>query len=195
VKRIVWIVLGILAIIATISLYRLYMNSSPTPDEAVSQYITRITKNTPQKMESVDVISSTYSDREDNEQTLLFRANQRDSQTHFAGYALVRSGPFGWYVRKLQMVGTSSLPEDVLVDLDQSDGSPIIYGQVFLESATGVEAIFNDPNKGNVTISAEIPNDNFVLFGSPYSELVIFKILDANGDVINQFTSDEMQNK
>lgn len=194
-KRFVWIVLGLLLIIAAISSYRLYKNSSPTPDEAVNKYIARVTQNASQKMESVDVVSSIQSDREGNEQTLLFRANDQDSQTHFAGYAVVRSGPFGWYAKKLQMVGTSSLPDDVLVSLDQSDGSPVIYGQVFLENATGVEAIFNDPNKGEVTIGAEIPNDNFVLFGSPYSELVTFKILDGNGSVLKQFTSDELQNK
>ena len=81
-----------------------------------------------------------------------------------------------------------------MASLDWSDGAPVIFGQVFLPRAASVEAMFSDPNKGNVTISAEIPKGNFVLFGSRYSELITFKILDGNDNVLKQFTGDEIQN-
>jgi hypothetical protein len=92
------------------------------------------------------------------------------------------------------MVGRSPLPDDIMASLDWSDGAPVIYGQVFLARAASVAATFSDPNKGNVTISAEIPEGNFVLFGSQYGELITFKILDANGNVLKEFTREELQN-
>jgi hypothetical protein len=193
-KRLALIILGLVIIFGAINLYRLYQDSSPTPNDAVSDYAIRITSNTPQKIKSVTVVSSMKSDSKGIEQTLLFRANEQGSQIHIAGYAIVRKNLFGWYVVKLQMTGKSPLPNDVMASLDWSDGAPVIYGQVFLANAAKVEAVFSDPNKGNVAISAEIPAGVFVLFGPQYNELTQFKILDVNGNVIKQFTRDELQN-
>ncbi len=192
-KRLALIVLELVVIFGTIRFYRLYQDSSPTPNDAVSTYILNVTSDTPRKVESITVVSSIQSGRQGNKQTLLFRANEQGSQIHVAGYAIVRKSLFGWYVEKLQMVGKSPLPDDVMASLDWSDGAPVIFGQVFLARAASVEATFSHPNKGNVTISAEIPEGNFVLFGSRYSELITFKILDVNGNVLKQFTGDELQ--
>lgn len=192
-KRLASIILGVVIILGTIGFYRLYQNSSPTPNDAVRKYIIHITSNAPQKVDSVNVVSSTPSDRQGNKQILLFRANAQMSQIHFVGYAIVRKNPFGWNVEKLQMAGKSPLPNEVMANLDWSDGSPVIYGQVFLANATSVEAIFMDPNKGFVNERTEIPEGNFVLFGLPHSELMKFQVLDANGNVLKQFTSDEIQ--
>jgi hypothetical protein len=193
-KRLASIILGLVIIFGAISLYLRYQDSSPTPYGAISDYAIRVTSNAPQKVESVTIVSSTQSDSQGNEQTLLFRANEQGSQIHIAGYAIIRKSLFGWYVVKLQMTGKSPLSNDVMASLDWSDGIPVIYGQVFLANAAKVEAVFSDPNKGNIAISAEIPAGNFVLFGSQYSELTQFKILDVNGKVIKQFTRDELQN-
>jgi hypothetical protein len=195
-KRLAFAVLGLVVAFGSIRFYHIYQYSSLTPDEAVSNYILRvaIASDSPQKVESIKVVSALASDRGVHQQTLLFQARERDSRIHIAGYAIVRKSLFGWYAEKLQMVGRSPLPEDVMASLDWSDGAPVIFGQVFLARAASVEAVFSDPHKGNVTTSAEIPEGNFVLFGSQYSELMMFKILDANGNVLKQFTGDELQN-
>lgn len=93
------------------------------------------------------------------------------------------------------MVGKSPSPDDLLAKLDWSDGSPLIFGQVFLVNAASVEAIFSDPNKNQITVSAEIPNGNFVLFGSEYGKLLELNILDSEGNVLQQFTKDELQSR
>jgi len=195
-KRLAFAVLGLLVAFGSIRFYHIYQYSSPTPDEAVSNYIFRVAtaSASPQKVESIKVVSAIAPDRRMSQQTLLFQAREQGSQIHIAGYAIVRKSLFGWYVEKLQMTGRSPLPDDIMASLDSSDGAPVIFGQVFLARAASVEAIFSDPNKGNVTINAEIPEGNFVLFGSRYSELSTFKILDASGDVLKQFTEDELQN-
>jgi hypothetical protein len=195
-KRLAFAVLGLVVAFGSIRFYHIYQYSSPTPDEAVSKYILRVaeTSNVPQKVESIKVVSSIASDRRVNQQTLPFQAREQGTQIHIAGYAILRKSLFGWYVEKLQMMGRSPLPDDVMASLDWSDGAPVIFGQVFLARAASVEATFSDPNKGNVTISAEIPEGNFVLFGSQYSELITFKILDVNGNVVKEFTREELQN-
>lgn len=195
-KRLAFAILGLVVAFGSIRFYHIYQYSSPTPDEAVGNYILRvaIASDSPQKVGSIKVVSAMASDRRVSQQTLLFRAREQGSQIHIAGYAIVRQSPFGWYVEKLQMVGRLPLPDDIMASLDRSDGIPVIFGQVFLARAASVEAIFNDPNKANVTISAEIPEGNFVLFGSRYSELITFKILDGNGNVLKQFTEEELQN-
>jgi hypothetical protein len=195
-KRLAFAILGLIVAFGSIRFYHIYQYLSPTPNDAVSNYILRvaIASDSPQKVESITVVSSVPSGRKRNEQTLLFQAREQGSQIHIAGYAIVRKSLFGWYVEKLQMAGRSPLPDNVMVSLDWSDGAPVIYGQVFLARAASVEAAFSDPNKGNVTISVEIPEGNFVLFGSQYSELMSFKILDANGSVLKQFTGEELQN-
>lgn len=99
---------------------------------------------------------------------------------------------FGWYIVKLQMTGKSPLPNDVMANLDLSEGAPVIYGRVFLDNAASVEAVFSDSNQGNATPSAKIPEGNFVLFGPQYSELTLFKIFDVDGNVLKQFMRDEL---
>lgn len=195
-KRLAFAILGLVLAFGSIRLYHIYEFSSPTPDEAVSHYILRvaIASDSPQKVESIKVVSAIASDRRVSQQTLLFQAREQGSQIHITGYAIVSKSLFGWYVEKLQMVGRSPLPDDIMASLDRSDGAPVIFGQVLLARAASVEATFSDPNKGSVTISAEIPEGNFVLFGSQYSELMSFNILDVNGKVLKQFTGEELQN-
>jgi hypothetical protein len=195
-KRLGFAILGLVVAFGSIRFYHIYQYSSPTPNGAVGNYILHvaIASHSPQKVESIKVVSTIASDRGVRQQTLLFQAREQGSQIHIAGYAIVRKSLFGWYVEKLQMMGRSPLPDDIMASLDWSDRAPVIFGQVFLARAASVEAAFSDPNKGNVTISAEIPAGNFVLFGSQYSELVTFKILDVNGNVLKQFTGDELQN-
>lgn len=70
-KRLATIVWGTVMIVGAMSLYRLYQDSSPTPRNAVTDYITRITSESPQKIESLisfprpnpasEVTSSSYS--------------------------------------------------------------------------------------------------------------------------------------
>jgi len=191
-KRLALIVLELVVIFGGIRFYQLYRYSSPTQDGVVSDYIHRVTKNTPQKLESITVVSSTQSGERGNEKILLFRAYDEGFPVHIAGYAIVSQSLFGWYVEQLQMTGKSPLPEDVLASLDWSERGPVIYGQVFLPNAAKVEAIFTDPTHGQVMMDAEIPFGNFALFGSQYAELLEFKILDVNGNVLKQFTKDEL---
>lgn len=191
-KRLALVILGVVITLGGILTYRLYQDSSPTPSDAVNNYITRITNNSPQKIESLNVVSSTPANREGNEQILLFQANDRGLETHIAGYATIKKSIFGWYVDNFQMTGKSPLPSDAMVGLDRSERGPVVYGQVFLAGATSVKAVFSDPNQGDVTISAEIPRGNFAVFGTPYSELTELKILDGNGRVLKQLTRDEL---
>jgi len=193
-KRFALTILGFVIVFGVISFFRIYQDSSPTPAEAVSNYIARVTRNAPRKVETIAIVSTIPSKAQHNELTILFSAKEQYPQIHIAGYAIVKKSLFGWYVEKLQMAGRSPLPDDVMVNLDLFDSSQVIFGQVFLANATSVEAIFNDPNKGQVTVGAKIPVGNFVLFGSQGSELVEFKILDSNGNVLRQFTKDELQN-
>jgi hypothetical protein len=191
-KRLASIILGVVIIVGVIRSYRLFQDSSPTPPEAVNDYITRITSHSLQKIESLNVVSSTPSNREGNEQVLLFQADDRDLQTHVAGYATIKKSLFGWYVDKFQMTGRSPLPDDVMAGFDWSESIPIVYGQVFVAEAASVEAVFSDPNQGEITIRADLPKGNFAVFGTPYSELTKLKILDGNGSVLKQLTRDEL---
>lgn len=194
-KRFALTVLGFVIVFGLISFFRIYQDSSPTPDEAVNNYIARVTKNAPRKVESITVVSAVPTDIQGNEPIILFRAIEQDSQTHNAGYAITKKNLFGWYVEKLQMVSRSPLPDDIMVNLDGSDGRQVIYGEVFLVNAASVEAIFSDPAKGQIIVSSEIPNGIFVLYGAHHGELIVFKMLDSNGNVLKQFTKDELQNK
>ena len=191
-KRLASIILAFAITFGSINLYRLYQYSSPTPPEALNNYITRITSESPQKIEALDIVSSTPSSQQTTEQLLLFQANDRGLQTHIAGYATLKKSPFGWYVDNFQMTGRSPLPDDVMAGLDWSENIPIVYGQVLLADAARVEAVFSDPNQGHMIISADIPKGNFAVFGTPYSELTVLKILDGNGDVLKQLTADEL---
>ena len=196
-KRFASMILGVAILLGAIRAYRLYQNSSPTPSEAVTDYITHIAQvsHSPQKIESLKVVSSTSSNNAANEQVLLFQAKDRGLQTHISGYATVQKSLFGWYVDNFQMTGKSPLPSDAMVGMDWSERGPIIYGQVFLADAARIEAVFSDPNQENVTISAGIPKGNFAVFGTPNSEFTMLKILDVNGNVLKQLTNDELQNR
>ena len=195
-KRLALTMLGVAFIFGAIRSYVLYRDSFPTPIDAVNNFITRITIKSlsPQKIESLSVVSSTPSNQEGSEQVLLFQANDRGLQTHIAGYAIIKKSLFGWRVDKFQMTGKSPLPNDVMVGLDWSDSVPIVYGQVFFADVVSIEAVFNDPNQGEVTISTDIAEGNFAVFGTPYSELTMLKLLDRNGNVLKQLTRDELQN-
>jgi hypothetical protein len=191
-KRLVSIVLGVVIMLGTIRSYVLYRDSFPTPTNAVNDFITRITikSHSPQKIESLNIVSSESANSEGNEQLLLFQANDRGLQTHIAGYATIKKSLFGWYVDKFQMTGKSPLPSDAMVAQDWSDRGPIIYGQVFLANAVSIEAVFSDG-----TISADLPQGSFAVFGAPYSEFTMLKILDVDGNVLKQLTNEELQNR
>jgi len=193
-KRFASIIVGVLIVFGAISLYRLYRDSSPTPPEAVDNYITRITSNSPQEIESLNVVSSTPSNQEGSEQVFLFQANDRGLQTHIAGYATIKKSLFGWYVDNFQMVGKSPLPDDVMVGFDRSDSVPIVYGQVLLADVASVEVVFSDPNQGEISTSIDTMQGSFAVFGTPYSEFTMLKLLDSNGNVLKQLTKDELQN-
>ncbi len=192
-KRLASLILGVVIILGGIRAYVLYRDSFPTPTDAVNDHITRITikSHSPQKIESLTIVSTTPSNREGNEQVLLFQANDRGLQTRIAGYATVKKSLFGWYIDQFQMTGKSPLPEDVMAGF----GGPIVYGQVFLAEAAGLEAVFSDPNQGNVTISTDLPKGSFAVFGPPNSEFTILKILDVNGNVLKRLTRDELQDR
>ena len=189
-KRLVSVILGVIIILGAIRSYRLYQDSSPTPADAVKDYIARITSDSPRKIESLDVVSQ--SSRPGNEQILLFQAYDRGFQTHVVGYTTIRRSLFGWYVDNFQMTSRSPLPDDVVAGFDGSESNSIVYGQVFVADAASVEAVFSDPNQGNITISSDLPKGSFVVFGTPHSELTELRILDGYGDVIKQLTRDEL---
>lgn len=191
-KRLATIVWGTVMIVGAMSLYRLYQDSSPTPRNAVTDYITRITSESPQKIESLNIVSSTQSSQRGSEQLLLFQANDRGLQTHIVGYATIKKSIFGWYVDNFQMTGRSPLPTDVLAGFDWSGSRPIVYGQVFLADAASVKVVFSGPNQGDITTTTDLPRGNFAVFGPPYSELTEFKILDGNGIVLKKLTRDEL---
>ena len=192
-KRLASVILGIVILLGIIRSYVRYRDSFPTPTEAVNDHITRITikSHSPQKIESLDIVSSTPSNREANEQLLLFQAYDRGLQAHIAGYAIVRKSLFGWYVDQFQMTGKSPLPQDVMAGF----GGPIVFGQVFLTDAARIEAVFSDPNQGDVTIGADLPKGSFAVFGTPHSEFSMLKILDDHGNVMRQLTNEELQNR
>ena len=78
-KRLASIVIGMVIVLGAIRSYVLYRDAFPTPTDAVNDFITRITIKTrsPQKIESLNVVSSTPSNTEGNEQLLLFQAYDR----------------------------------------------------------------------------------------------------------------------
>jgi len=194
-KRFILVVIGLVVILGGIVQYRRYQDSFPNPNAAVSGHISRVTKNTPGELENFTVVSTTPLDGNNNELVLLFRASGKGTDVHIAGYAIVKKSLFGWYVEKFQTVGRSPLPGNLMVGLDWSAGTRAVFGQVFLANAASVEAIFTDPRKGQITVSAEIPNGNFVLFYSQFGELLEFKILDSKGNVLKQYTKDELRNE
>jgi hypothetical protein len=188
-KRLVSIVLGVVIILGAIRAYVLYRDSFPTPIDAVKNHITRITvmSHSPQKIEALNVVSSAPSNRDGNEQLVLFQADDRGAQIHIAGYATIKKNLFGWYIDQFQMTGKSPSPSDAMVGQGRSERGPIIYGQVFLANAASIEAVFNDG-----MISADLPQGSFAVFGTPYSELIELKILDGNGNILRQLTRDEL---
>jgi len=191
-KRLASIILGVVIILGTIRSYILYRDSLPTPADAVNDFITCITikSHSPQKIESLNIVSSMPTSGEGNEQLLLFQANDRGPQTHIAGYATIKRSLFGWSVDKFQMTGKSPLRSDAIVAQDRLERGQIIYGQVFLAKAASVEAVFSDG-----TISANLPQGSFAVFSAPYSEFTMLKILDVNGNVLKELTKDELQNR
>src|SRR6266508_3882450 len=131
-KRLALAVLELVVIFGGIRFYQLFRYSSPTQDGVVSDYIHRVTKNTPQKLESITVVSSTQSGERGNEKILLFRAYDEGFPVHIAGYAIVSQSLFGWFVQYLAMSGKSPLPEHVMTSMDGSERGAVIYCQGFL---------------------------------------------------------------
>src|SRR5215212_10101793 len=88
-KRLASLVLGVVIMLGAIRSYVLYRDSFPTPAATLNDFITRITvkSHSPQKLASLDLVSSKPTGRENNEQLLLFQADDRGLQTHIAGYA------------------------------------------------------------------------------------------------------------
>jgi hypothetical protein len=141
-KRFVLVLLGLVVIFGAIVLYRLYQDSFPNPNDAVSEHISRITKNTPGEIETITVVSTAPRDGNDNELVLLFRASEKGTDIHIAGYAIVKKSLFGWYVEYFQMAGKSPLPDDILANSSSTDHGQVIFGQVFLANATTYRSHF-----------------------------------------------------
>ena len=194
-KYFVATVLSFIVVFGAIKYFNIYKISAPTPDQAVSKYYAHITKGSPREGETITVVSTKPTSKNENALTLLFRATGQDQNMSIVGYALTRKTIFGWYVESSQSYGKSPRPEDVIVTLDQFAQKPVIYGQVFLSNAARVEAVLNDLDDSPITVTSEIPSGNFALFGSQYQELVEFKILDSDGRVLKQFTKDELLNQ
>jgi hypothetical protein len=108
------------------------------------------------------------------------------------GYATVGKTVFGSHTEKLQMTGESPSPQDILANLDWSDGRPVRFGEVFLRDAASIEAVFNDPNSGRVMVKAEIPVGNLMLLGPRYGELLEARLLDASGNTLRRVTPQEL---
>jgi hypothetical protein len=138
--------------------------------------------------ETITVVSMQPTSEGKNVLTVLFRATGKDPNMSKVGYALTKKTLFGWYVEGSQTYGKSPRPDDLIVSLDQYEQKPVIYGQVFLDNAARVEAVFDDQS----TVTSEIPGGSFALFGSQYQEVLEFKILDSSGRVLKQFTQDEL---
>jgi hypothetical protein len=196
-KYFVATVLCFIIVFGAIRSFHIYQIAASTPDQAVSKYWTRITKDSPRKVETVSVVSTQPISNNENAVTVLFHATEidQDPNMYIVGYAVTKKSVLGWYVEGSQTFGKSPQPDDVLVNLDWFDEKPVIYGQVFLANAARVEAIFSDLGNGPTTVASDIPNGGFVLFGSQYQELLEFKIFDSKGGVIKQFTKDELQNE
>ena len=96
-KRLASLILAVVIILGAIRSYVLYRDSFPTPTDALNDHITRITtgSHSPQKIESLDIVSSTPTNRGSNEPLLLFQANDTGLQTHIAGYATIKKSLFG----------------------------------------------------------------------------------------------------
>jgi hypothetical protein len=187
--------LSFIVVLGAIRSFHIYQISAPTPNQAVSKYWARITKDSPGKMETITVVATKPTSESENVLIVLFHATQQDPNMYIVGYAVTKKTIFGWYVESSQSYGRSPRPDDVIVDLNQFAEKPVIYGQVFLANAVGVEAVFSDPGNGPITVASEIPGGNFILFGSQFQELLEFKILDSNGSILKQFTKDELQSQ
>ena len=196
-KYFVATVLSFIIVFGAIRSFHIYQIAAPTPDQAVSKYWTRVTKDSPRKVETVTVISTQPTNESENAVTMLFRATEieQDPNMYIVGYAVTKKSVLGWYVDSSQTFGKSPQPDDVLVNFDWFDEKPVIYGLVFLANAARVEAIFSDLGNGPTTVASEITSGGFVLFGSQYQELLEFKIIDSEGRVIKRFTKDELQNE
>lgn len=190
-KRLNTIVLSFIVVLGTIRSFHIYQISAPTPEQAVSKYIAHITKGSPMEGETITVVSMQPASERKNVLTVLFRATGKDPNMSKVGYALTKKTLLGWYVEGSQTYGIAPRPEDVMVRLDQYEQKPVIYGQVFLDNAARVEAVFDDQG----TVTSEIPGGNFALFGSPYQEVLEFKILDSSGRILKQLTKDELLNE
>ena len=191
-KYFVATLLSFIVVLGAIQSFHIYQISAPTPNQAVSKYYAYISKGSPMEGETITVVSTSPTSERPNLLTVLFRSTGQDPNMSKVGYALTEKNLFGWYVDRSQMFGKSPRPEDLIVTLDQFDQKTVIYGQVFLTKAARVEAVFDDVSNGQITVTSEIPSGNFALFGSQYQELLAFKVLDANGRVLKQFTKDAL---
>jgi len=184
-------VLSFIVVLGAIYAFQIYQISAPTPSQAVSKYFAHVTKGSPMEGKPVTVVSTKQTNESKNMITVLLRVTGPDPNMSGVGYALTKKTVFGWHVVGSQTYGTSPHPKDVIVTLDQFEQKPVIYGQVFLDNAARVEAVFDDQS----TVTSEIPGGNFALFGSQHQQVLEFRILDASGRVLKQFTQDELLNE
>ncbi len=191
-KRLLFTILAVVLTLGLVASCQLYRDSAPTPDGVVKRYISRITENTPHKVESIEVVSSnTYQDGHQGG-LLLFRATEAETGIHMTGYAILQPTVYGWHVQKLQMTGKSPLPQDILAELDWSEGKPVLFGEVLLADASSIEAVFDDPNAGRVVIQEETLVGNFMLPGPRYGQLLEVRLLDSKGNTLRRLTAREL---
>jgi hypothetical protein len=73
-KEFAFTLLGLVSAFGSIAFYQLYRDSAPTPDDAVRQYVARVAQNAPQKLNAINVVSSSNAPGSYDERLLLFRA-------------------------------------------------------------------------------------------------------------------------
>ncbi len=185
-KRLLFTILAVELAFGLVAYYQVYRASATTPDGAVQQYIDCITQDAPQKIESISVVSNGAAQNSNQDRLLLFRAMEAGTGVHVAGYAILQQTIFGWHVQKLQMTGKLPLPQDILAQLDWSDGRPVFFGEVLLLGTTSVEAVFDDPNRGRVVLRVETPARNFMLLGPRHGELLEVRLLNSAGKVLRR---------
>jgi hypothetical protein len=192
-KYFVATVLSFVIVLGAIRSFHIYQIAASTPSQAVSKYISFITKNSPMEGEKITAVSTEPMSESQNALAVLFRATMQDQNLSMVGYAVTKKSIWGWYVESSQTFGESAQLDNLIAKLDQYDERPVIYGQVFLTNAARVEASFS--NLGESTVDSDITDGCFVLIGSRHQDLMEFRILDPDGRVIKRLTKDELQNE
>src|SRR5215217_5519528 len=106
-KYFVATVLSFFIVLGAIRSFHIYQISAPTPNQAVSKYWTRITKDSPKKIETITIVSTKPTSESENTLTVLFRATEQDPYMYIVGYAVTQKTIFGWFVESSQTSGRS----------------------------------------------------------------------------------------